>query len=544
MPSPPAACLGALCLALCACGAGPAVSSAPSAVPPVYHANGGLTGYLTATANGGAPPTGFQYGISFYSSLSPLNPQTAAGVQLGWGTWIIPDNRTFSQPLCPIGTYARDHWPERGPTYSKVYQTIEGGSGIHVSDMFPLSTPKFRVNGTADCYSHQIASTGWEFGPTLLPPDQLGLAQLSNRLLMVPDGVVMSSASLPGVLGYGWIALPLIPAYTSAEGVPTGDQSWTLFVRAANFAGPVAFYTPAIWSQVNAHDPTGTGRGEDAQPAFNSGAALEIATTPVFTGQDRAGNRYLRIPRITFAANASGQAKLLDDLHYYSKQAIWDAVAAGIQSGTPPSGFDGAGMVTPALGNPGLRLSLGGVPVTAGVSFQPAIVQTGSASGAFGIRWAGDLEPGAIPEYYRRSGPTWLPVAPAQVPGETGLGDVTFPTAQRGSFPPLNTAAASPWSSTGWAAGPFTVTLSDGSRVEYVWYRFADQPAIARLGLDSTVAQRLQTFVEAWQAASGTAGVTIPPPAAGTLVTLDPAQLVTPPAGLETGYVPIVIRQY
>ena len=33
------------------------------------------------------------------------------------------------------------------------------------------------------------------------------------------------------------------------------------------------------------------------------------------------------------------------------------------------------------------------------------------------------------------------------------------------------------------------------------------------------------------------------PPTRGTLVTLDPALLVTPPQGLEVGYVPIVTHQ-
>jgi hypothetical protein len=33
------------------------------------------------------------------------------------------------------------------------------------------------------------------------------------------------------------------------------------------------------------------------------------------------------------------------------------------------------------------------------------------------------------------------------------------------------------------------------------------------------------------------------PPRFGKLVTLDPALLVTPPKGLEVGYVPIVTRQ-
>ena len=34
-----------------------------------------------------------------------------------------------------------------------------------------------------------------------------------------------------------------------------------------------------------------------------------------------------------------------------------------------------------------------------------------------------------------------------------------------------------------------------------------------------------------------------PPPTAGKLADLDPAVVVTPPKGLEVGYVPIVTRQ-
>jgi hypothetical protein len=35
----------------------------------------------------------------------------------------------------------------------------------------------------------------------------------------------------------------------------------------------------------------------------------------------------------------------------------------------------------------------------------------------------------------------------------------------------------------------------------------------------------------------------LPPPTVGKLAELDPALLVSPPAGMEAGYVPIVTRQ-
>jgi hypothetical protein len=521
--------------------AGSPVTFTATGGPPALQYDG-LTGYLTASANGGAPPAGYTYGVSFYSTVSTLQAGPTSGTQLGWGSWIIPDNRTFNQPLCPVGTYARDHWPERGPSYRDVYQTIEGGVGEWVSEMFPTSVPKFRVNGTADCYSHQIASTGWDFGPTALPADQLGLAQLSNRLLTPPDGLVLLGGASATVMGYGWIALPLIPAYTSPLGVPTGDQSWTLFLRAANFTGPVVLYTPEIWSAINAVDATGTGRGEDARPAYNNGVALEIGGTPRYTGRAVNGTEYARIPRMTFATDASGHAPLIGDLQYYSKQAIWDQVAAAIQNGTAPAGFDAGGVFTPSLASPGAGLSLGGDPVTLGAVFGSTVVPSGGGSGALGMTWSG-LEEGVLPEYYRHAGSAWVPVSADAVPAETGLEHLTFPPAPRGSFPPLDLTTGTPWDPSHWAAGPFSVALSDGSSVQYVWYRFVDQPAIARLGLADSVRQRLQDFVAAWQAASGTQGMTIAAPSSGTLASLDPALLVSPPAGLEQGYVPIVISQ-
>jgi hypothetical protein len=523
--------------------AGSATSRRPGPLGPELESNG-LTGYLTASANRGAPPSGYEYGFSFYAAVSSLQAPPTRGTQLGWTTWIIPDNRSFKKPLCPVGTYARDHWPKRGPTYRDVYQTIEGGVGEWTSEMFPTSVPKFRINGTADCYSHQIASTGWQFGPSALPPDQLGLAQLSNHLLTPPDGLTLDRSASAAVLGYGWIALPLTPAYTSRLGVPTGDQSWTLFLNAKNFRGPVAFYTPEIWSAVNASDHTGTGRGQDARPGFNSGAALEIGTTPMYRGRARNGAEYARIPKLTFATDPSGRAPLLGELQYYSKQAIWNAVANDVRNGTAPSGFDRTGIVTPHLASPHAGLRLGGDPVSLGSRFGATVIPSaGGGSGTLGMTWGKAFEAGVLPEYFKHTGGTWTPVTKDQVPAGTGLQEQTFPEASRGTFPALDTTAASPWAQSHWAAGPFSVSLSDGSTVEYVWYRFIDQPAIARLGLPAAVLRRLQAFVAAWQAASGTTGVTIAPPASGTLASLDPSLFVTPPAGLEKGYVPIVIAQ-
>ena len=101
-------------------------------------------------------------------------------------------------------------------------------------------------------------------------------------------------------------------------------------------------------------------------------------------------------------------------------------------------------------------------------------------------------------------------------------------------------AALEPYSAA--AAGPFSTHLGNGSVVDYVWYRFVDQPAISRLGLSDEQKAGLQAWAESLHD-QGTDGLTIPPPTSGQLVSLDSELIVTPPPGLSRGYVPIAIGQ-
>ena len=79
--------------------------------------------------------------------------------------------------------------------------------------------------------------------------------------------------------------------------------------------------------------------------------------------------------------------------------------------------------------------------------------------------------------------------------------------------------------------------------VTYWWYRFIDQPSLQNADLTETDKRRLQSLVEKIHAAWTREKEYMPPPGMGTLATLDTALLVTPPKGLEVGYVPSVTRQ-
>ncbi len=232
----------------------------------------------------------------------------------------------------------------------------------------------------------------------------------------------------------------------------------------------------------------------------------------------------------------------LQDVRNYAKSAIWNAINTWVQNGTPTASMDPSGSRPTALSNPASSLHFGGTPIVADAIMRPGILQTGG--GGVGIGITGVVLNGegqaTLPEYFRESNGSWLAIPSTEVPAETGLTGATFTPQPR---KPIATLDGTAWRSAAWASPLLTATLNDGSVVEYVWYRFVDQPAIARLGLDSLVRQKLQAFATSLHQNSGLRGVTIADPTAGRLATLDPALVVTPPAGLSSGYVPVVIRQ-
>ena len=136
-------------------------------------------------------------------------------------------------------------------------------------------------------------------------------------------------------------------------------------------------------------------------------------------------------------------------------------------------------------------------------------------------------------------------VSPKDVPAETGLAKVTFPRPREAPSKPYVTPddADSCWKKPGPAAGPFQAKLGDGSVVTYYWYRFADQPALLNADLTDDERESLQKRVEKLHRNWTKDRDYLPPPTVGKLADLDPALIVTPPKGLEVGYVPIVTRQ-
>ena len=161
----------------------------------------------------------------------------------------------------------------------------------------------------------------------------------------------------------------------------------------------------------------------------------------------------------------------------------------------------------------------------------------------WGLEWYNsDISPnGFFPQYFKHVVDRRAAISAADVPAETQLLSKEFRLAGRGD--PYTSPTTGAWGHPGPARGPYTVTLADGSMVTYYWYRFIDQPSFQQYEWSDDKKTKLQSFVEKVHASWPIDRDYMAPPSSGTLAALDPALLVTPPQGLEIGYVPVVTRQ-
>jgi hypothetical protein len=504
----------------------------------------GLHGYI-GFEHEALPANGkYSAGMGFYAAVWSLEDRPLANFQIGLpSAWIQPDNSDDKdKPLAPEGTLARK-WKERGPTWGSVFQTVEGGLGYWAGSHFPYGPPKFSMNATPQCYDYEVGSPGWSFfySNEALPDNRLSIAQLSNRLLIPPDALPFQGRPDGEFLGYSWMALPFTEAVTADP--PTGDQSWTCFLSAENFKGPIAYYIPETWSKMGKlfKVPFINGRGLDARPGVIGGGAMEINTVPRFDARDQQGELFSKIPKLRFPVDAKGRAYLVQDVTYYSRSALFEDFKAWRDGGSACSGrFDEKGAWKPKLKTRTTRYDQAGKKIK-GVEgvFDTRIFE----GNVWGLEWVkNDVCPqGEFPQYFKQVGEERDAVPEAKVPQETGLRRKEFEPAKVKE--PYTSPNKGAWTEPGPKAGPFTADLLDGSRVTYSWYRFVDQPSFQQYQWSEEKRAKLQAIVEKIHANWTTDRDYMAPPKRGKLVSLDSALLVTPPKGLEVGYVPIVTKQ-
>ncbi len=531
--------LVALLLALCSGN----VPAAPQAGNQIQDAE--MAGYLFGPAE--KVPEEFNGGFSLYAAAWPL-------------VATYPGHR-FQTGLC--GTWMHPQWePDKKPA-DKCYTDIEGGLGWWRDTHFPTITPKFIMGGVGPNFRWIANGPGYGRGTWENPRGQYGVAQLSPWLLFPLDGLNLKQGTSGELFGYGYLPLPLTNPKTTTAGktVPTGNHCWTLFLSTANFKGPVAFFTPFFWSQATLENPEWAGLMLDSRPAGpNKAIQMETQHIPAILSTSTTGKVYARVAPTSFPIGPDGYSTVLHRLTAYKKAVLWDAVKRWFDGGAPSTGLikaDASAVHTFRQGG-GSSWSIY-PPRTPREERAPLAWKSFATSFTpnpitFGYRWNEQLtrKNGSLvtlPEYYRLDTtgkkPQWSVVSSKEVPPELGLTQYRFETPKEKPQNPRTTPdeAASCWKKPGPAAGPFKAHLGDGSVVTYYWYRFADQPAL--LNADLTPAERevVQKRVELLHRTWTKDRNYLAPPDAGTLAHLDPALILTPPRGMEAGYVPIATRQ-
>ena len=455
-----------------------------------------------------------------------------------------------------------------GPAPAKMYSDIEGGLGWWRDTRFPTETPKFIMGGVALNFSEWANGPGAGKGRSWdEPKGKYGVAQLSPWLLWPPDGLNLKQGTCGELFGYGYLPLPLTTAKctTAGKNVPTGDNCWTLFLNTRNFKGPVAFFTPYFWSRASVDDPRLSGMFLDSRPSGpNRALQMETQYIPSVQATDKKGETYARIAPTSFPRGPGGDSVVVHRVTAYNKKALWDAVKAWFEGGPSASGaIDPLGAVIhsfPGRGGATWKIYKPQVPSEEKVpiawdSFASPVAPDSST---FGYRWnyqlvtrkdTKDSPLVMLPEYFHlvkdEKKAKWVAVQPQDVPAETGLAEVSFSRPLEEPSEPYVTPddAESCWKKPGPVAGPFQAYPGDGSVVTYYWYRFADQPALLNADLTDKEREAMQARVEKLHRNWKKDRDYLAPPTIGKLADVDPALIVTPPPGLEAGYVPIATRQ-
>ena len=494
-------------------------------------------------------------GYSMYVNVYPLlKDYPGREFQSGlFGTWMFPYNNP---------QLTGEH-----------YTDIEGGLGWWRDTEYATETPKFIMGGV------QLNFYGWANGPGAgqgrdwsKPRGHYGVAQLSPWIVWPPDGLNIKQGACGELLGSGYLPLPLTePKKTTAgKDIPTGNQCWTLFLNTKNFKGPVAFFTPYFWSETYLLSPKYSGKFLDQRPSDpNKAFQQETQHIHAYEATDSKGEKYARIATTHYPVDEKGITTLLHRVLVYKKEALWNRVDKWFKGGTVADtqidvslsameSFDSIVWSNWQFYSPDMeKTKRADLNITDFMDYS----QTDSAT--FKLTWKGNLikkiktennhTMAVLPEYYKwvrknnnDSIGKWIAVDDNNVPKETNLHKIQFKNRIPRNKMPYTTPIDDPescWRKPGPKAGPFKAKLGDGSTITYYWYRFCEQPAIMNAGMTDAEREEMQRRVELLHKHWTIDKEYLPAPLEGELTEIDPALIVTPPVGMEVGYVPIVTSQ-
>ena len=439
-------------------------------------------------------------------------------------------------------------------------QTFEGGTQY----MSGLSarTPKWRVGDSVGCYNaftqcpmfhsqdYKPHSCSWADRTT--ESSSMGLVQLSNRLMLLPDGQTFEK---DGMLGIAYVRTPF--GKTNANDI---RNFWTLIMHSENYAGPVAYFLPEFWSlrAKSAHGTTDDFPDYSNVPrisATGSGPAWEAHNSKKFVDGDVTKLLKMSMPQVNgrtvlwMGGRGHNTSDIIDPLEHALATGHLDPskVLAG---GVPP----GQNTLHPSYNMTSMNYGCDhetkdiafGKEATWGTS--KSTYENGDCVMAVKVANSSCPRNGPcdLPRYYDKS--TGKPVDASKA--SENLKNARFPMKQRDNqaYDALNNA---PVGGCRDSPGPanqklYCAKTIDGLWLGYRWYKFVDQPAMKQLNLNAQQRDFMQQRVTKLHKM-------IPTPVskwingrhaeAEGLARTDPAAIATPPKGLDEGYVPIILYQ-
>lgn len=260
-----------------------------------------------------APPE-FTYpmeGWSYYArAFNMFREQPRA--EIGWGQWTKPSSSDSFNEVCgvnPRGFTCQDNSGPEGcsGSYTDMEQctywvcgeeglggvrgSIEGGMGYWPSYTIETSQVKWNIPGSTNAnYEHY---GGTFLGDREQPCRNLGGAvRISNQLLVPNDFISFEGGEdINGFLGYMLQKTPL------GKRSPTDDANyWTIIADTANFKGPVLMMSAYFWDRsINWHPSSKSWSHPDAKLGYIAiGYEGGIAAMQSKTESDESGNLYAR----------------------------------------------------------------------------------------------------------------------------------------------------------------------------------------------------------------------------------------------------------
>jgi len=504
----------------------------------------------------GLPGTGdSQAGHSWYQravDLLEYEPEDGDGVfDTSFGTggaWLKRAGVTDPVGVCPCPStfqHCCDKNPGHGEKCGWLFESFEGGT--QYLNGLVARVPKWRVGDSTGCYLAYTQSNmfhsgewaphscSWADSDKKNPNHKrtMGLAQVSNRLMLLPDGQTFEKQ---GMIGVSYVRTPF--GKTSAS---DNRNFWTIVMDTENYAGPTAYFLPEFW---NLRDPKTNGTTDSYQdfstvPLIGmSGPAWEAINMKQAVDGDVTKILKMSMPQ------TNGRTVLWMGQRSHNDTDIQDPLEEALASGTLDTSKIMANGKAPTNCEKAERDISFGNAGTWGTAKNT--LESGDC--VWAVKVANESCPlngkCMLPRYYENKKPVDASTA------SSALQKQRFPMKgpTTNAYDALTNAPAGGCRD---SPGPsdqalYCANTLDNTWVGYRWYKFVEQPAMQQLHLTSEEKDFMQERVT-------TLHKMVPTPVSKWIngrqaevegmAKTDAAAIATPPKGLEYGYVPIVLYQ-